>query len=35
MCKGGGGGKGGRMKSSWEVLVLSVVFIKPGKFYSL
>ena len=26
----GGGGGGGRMKSSWEVLVLSVIFIKPG-----
>ena len=27
---GGGGAGGGRMKSSWEVLVLSVIFIKPG-----
>ena len=32
MCvQGGGGGGGGRMKSSWEVLVLSVIFIKPGE----
>ena len=33
MGKGGGGGGfgGGRMKSSWEVLVLPVIFITPGK----
>ena len=34
VCKGvgveAGWGGGGRMKSSWEVLVLSVIFIKPG-----
>ena len=29
-ARGWGGAGGGRMKSSWEVLVLSVIFIKPG-----
>ena len=28
---GGGLGGGGRMESSWEVLVLPVIFITPGK----
>ena len=33
MGKGGGEGLGGggRMESSWEVLVLPVIFITPGK----
>ena len=29
-ARGWGARGGGRMKSSWEVLVLSVIFIKPG-----
>ena len=29
--EGGGGLGGGRMESSWEVLVLPVIFITPGK----